>query len=109
MRMKIEEKAIIDGKLYDTAQAEQIGKWSNGFDRSNFEHTLEVLYKTDSGQHFLFGTGGAKTRYAARHGDSWSTGTEICPLSEEEAYQWAEGHLDADTVLEAFPDHVDAA
>ena len=42
------------------------------------------------------------TKYAERVGDGYSGGTEIIPVSEEEARDWAERHLSADKYEDIF-------
>ena len=89
-------KKIINGKRYDTSKAKEIGYWSNNLSNHDFNHCDEWLYKKRTGEYFLYGEGGPMTRYAERVGDMWGGGSEITPLSYEDARQWAEEHLDAD-------------
>lgn len=89
-------KKIINGKRYDTSKAKEIGYWSNNLSNRDFNHCDEWLYKKRTGEYFLYGEGGPMTRYAERVGDMWGGGSEITPLSYEDARQWAEEHLDAD-------------
>ncbi len=86
-------RKIIDGKSYDTDTAEWIGEYESGFGRGDFDWFREELYRKRTGEYFLWGEGGAKTRYAVHLYGMWAMGEAITPLSYEEARQWAEDHL----------------
>lgn len=95
-------KKIINGRKYDTDTAELVAEWDNG-DYSDFGFICEGLYRKRTGEYFLYGRGGAQTRYAESHGaTSWGGGRKIEPLSEPEARKWAEEHCDADTYEQIF-------
>lgn len=92
-------KKIIDGKVYDTETAQQVGEpWSPGdCGPSDFDFVMETLYRKRTGEYFLHGEGGARTKYAEACGASeWTGGERIMPLSYDEARDWAERHLDVD-------------
>ena len=96
-------KKIINGKLYDTETAKQVGTWSNGGSWRDFNHCEESLYRKRTGEFFLFGEGGPNTKYSKRvDQNSWSGGEEIIPLSAARAREWAEEHLDADDYAAIF-------
>ena len=62
-------------------------------DPENFDYTFEALYKTPSGNYFIFGEGGPLTFYAKRVGPTTKTGGwDIIPLSAETALEWCEDH-----------------
>lgn len=44
---------IINGKKYDTATAEIVVSWNNGFNATDFNYLREDLYKTPSGNWFI--------------------------------------------------------
>ena len=95
-------KKIINGKVYDTSSAKEIGHYENGLP-TDFDYIEEVLYRKRTGEFFLHGFGGARTKYATSiGGNSWASGEKILPVSYEEARQWAEEHLDAETYEAAF-------
>ena len=95
-------KKIINGKRYDTETATLIGSAGYSYPR-DFEYWAEELYRKKTGEFFLYGEGGAKSRYSRRTGQNeWSGGEEIRPLSLKEAQEWAEEHLDADKYEEIF-------
>lgn len=108
-------KQVIDGKLYNTETAIEIGsywigrtQW-NGLSTSDFRRVFEGLYRTKSGNYFLAGTGGHLTPYAESNGESSWGSSRIIPLSKEEAFEWAQQHLSTDEVLKEFPDMIEEA
>lgn len=89
-------KKIINGKLYDTETARELGvdSYANSGD---FNHWAERLYQKRTGEFFLYGEGGPMTKYAVSVGqNSWSGGEKIIPLNVDAARKWVEEHLDAD-------------
>lgn len=96
-------KKIINGKMYNTETAKEIGSWNNGRYRSDFYYVGETLYKKKTGELFVFGEGGAASRYAERcGGNSTCFGEDIIPLSQQDAKEWVERKLDADAYVELF-------
>jgi hypothetical protein len=96
-------KKIINGKLYDTDTAKEMGSWANAGGWRDFSHIEEILYRKRTGEYFLFGEGGPMTKYAVSQGqNSWSGGREIIPLSAANAREWAEEKLDADDYAAIF-------
>lgn len=96
-------RKIIDRKLYDTDEAEEIARHAPNTDRNDFHYLVESLYKTDDGEYFLHGAGGAATTYATSHSNGKSGGEEITVLSEDNAVDWCEDHsIDAEIMLEEF-------
>lgn len=96
-------KKIINGRKYDTDTASEVGSWWNEYPVNDFQYETETLYRKRNGEFFVFGEGGAMSKYAeARGGSGWSGGSAIVPLSYDKARQWAEEHLDADDYEAAF-------
>lgn len=95
-------KKIIAGKLYDTETAVAIG--DNGYSNpGDFHYWWETLYKKKTGEFFLFGEGGPASCYGEQFAqNSWRSGSEIRPLSEDEAKEWAMENIDADDYMEHF-------
>ena len=94
-------KKIINGKLYDTATAKELGCWGNG--HTGFTRISETLYRKCTGEFFLYGEGGPSTKYARLvDQNSWSGGAEIIPLTAAKARDWAEEKLTADEYAEIF-------
>lgn len=98
-------RKIIEGRLYDTDTAKMIGEpWSpDGIGYDDFDWCEETLYRKRTGEYFLYGEGGPKTRYARPYGQSgWQCGDRIMPLSYEDACDWAEGHLSTEDYEREF-------
>lgn len=95
-------RKIIKNKRYDTETAEMIGDYDNGFLPNDFNYINEELYKKRTGEYFLYGEGGAMSRYASQAGENWGYGEEIIPMTFESAREWAEKHLDADDYEKEF-------
>ena len=88
-------KKIINGKLYNTETAKKLGDWESDQDYRGLYHEEEVLYRNKAGNYFLYGYGGAGSKYSQQIGvNEWSSGESILPLEEEDARKWAEAHLD---------------
>ena len=102
-------KQVIDGKIYNTETALEIGNWWNGYGTNDFHHLDISLYRTKKGSYFLAADGGAATEYGRAVGDSRTSGSKIVVLSREDALAWAEKHLDADDVSEHFADILESA
>ncbi len=88
---------ITKGRKYDTETAREVGSYSNGGGWGDFRHYEETLYRKRTGEYFLHGKGGPMTKYAKAEGqNSWSGGSDIIPLTFDEAREWAEEHMDAE-------------
>ena len=96
-------KKIINGKLYDTDTAKEVGSIYHGNGPRDFHHYSEVLYKKRTGEYFLYGEGGPMSRYAKSCGQNqWSGSESIEPLSYKSAQEWAEHNMDADDYMTEF-------
>lgn len=90
-------KKIINGKVYDTATAQCVGEWSNGYTRRVPMWHEEALFRKRTGEFFIYGEGGHRSQYAKEVGTrQWSSGERIMPLTWDEARGWAEEKLSAD-------------
>lgn len=96
-------KKIINGKVYDTDTAKLIGSWDNGI-YGDLDSVSEDLYRKRTGEFFIFGKGGPRTKYATQTGSNnwWSGGSMIIPLTWDAAREWAEEHFDSDIYEEIF-------
>lgn len=93
---------IIKGRRYDTETAKEIS-FASSSSIGDFSSWSEVLYKKRTGEYFLYGEGGAMSKYrTAIDQNSWPGGEKIVPLSLEEAKEWAEKHMTADEYEEEF-------
>jgi hypothetical protein len=83
-------KQVINGKIYDTSKAIQIGKYQHSYP-SDLNYCIESLYKTKRGNFFLCGEGGPMSKYVKFTSCNSCTGdSKIIPLSKAEALAWAE-------------------
>ena len=90
-------KKIINGKMYNTETAKELGSWDNGYPVNDFCYFCETLYRKRSCEYFLEGHGAANSKYGVLcAGAMRCYGEKIMPLTEAEAREWAEEHLDAD-------------
>ena len=97
------------GKLYDTEKAKKLCTYEFGY-HGEFDRIYEELYITEKGNFFMYGEGGAQTRYATSDSsNSWSYGSDMFPLTQEEAYLWAEKTQKAEDLIKLFPDLVEEA
>ena len=96
-------KKIINGKLYDTDKAQELGNYE--FSRRNcFDWYSETLYRKRTGGFFLYCEGNAMSPYARRSDNGSGYGERIKPLTYSEAQEWAEENLDGDDYISIFGD-----
>lgn len=95
-------KRAINYKIYDTSTAKKIGEWDNGLSLDDLSYCSESLYRKKTGEFFLFGEGGASSKYAVHRGNNSGGGEKIIPLTYEEARQWAEECLNGDEYIGIF-------
>ena len=100
---------VIDGLRYNTATAEEIDTWWNGYAVNDFKHCQESLYKTKKGSYFIYGEGGAMSQYCEPCGDMFGSGSQIIPVSPEAAFVWASEHCDATKIEKYFADMIEDA
>lgn len=94
---------VINRKLYDTDRAEQIAQYAPNTDRGDFHYLIETLYRTQDGEYFLHGQGGAATEYAKPHNGGRTGSEQIEALTEEAALDWCENReIDGEVVVEEF-------
>ena len=94
-------KKIINRKLYDTNTAEFIANYCYGCG-GDLYFLNASLYRKKTGEFFLGGEGGARTKYGDTDGDSYFGSWDIIPLTEDEARDWIEEHCSADEYIEVF-------
>lgn len=95
-------KKIIRGRTYNTEKAQRIGSWNNGHGGGDLDYMVETLYRKRTGEYFLEGCGGARSRYAEIDGNMMASGCRIVPLSFDQAREWAEEHLTPEVYESAF-------
>ena len=101
-------RKIINGRTYNTYTSKPIGEWWNGHNRNDFQYCCETLYKNTKGAYFLYGEGGALSRYAVSNGNNTSGGETITPMTKDEAMEWAEEHLEAEEYESEFGEQEEA-
>lgn len=94
-------KKIIGGRRYDTATAKLVGEYETGY-IGDFDWVAEKLYLKATGEFFLAGKGGARTRWSTRTIDGYASGEGLLPLTLGEAREWAEEHLSVKEVENLF-------
>jgi len=103
-------RKVVNDKVYDTDKATLVA-----FDRfgapGDFSAWYEALYITKKGNYFLYGEGGPRTRYGRIvSSNSMGGGSEIIPLSEEEAFAWLQEHdIDVEVIEKYFGDMLEEA
>lgn len=96
-------KKIINGKMYNTETAVELGTGKSHLAVNNFGYYEEHLYRKKTGEYFLYGEGGAGSKYAKQQElNSFGPGDGFTPLTESGARIWAEKYLDADEYCEIF-------
>ena len=95
-------KKIINRKLYDTATANLIESYENGYLPGDFHYFEERLFQKKSGEFFLHAYGGAMSIYAECVGNGYRGSESIIPMTEEEAQEWCELHASAERYIEIF-------
>lgn len=95
-------KKIIDGKKYDTETATLIGTYEYG-NYGDFHFCREELYRKRTKEFFLFGEGGALSKYSKSLGNgAYGWGETITPYSDNSAREWVENYCDVETYEELF-------
>ncbi len=96
---------IINSKKYDIKTARKLASYDNGLPGNDFNYCAEYLYKKKTGEFFLYGFGGAATKYSECVGErSWASGEDIIPLTVEEAKEWVLRNKSGDCYIEIFGD-----
>lgn len=88
-------KASINGVNYNTNTAVKIGTSPNcGYPFNDSRWFTETLFRKKTGEFFLYGSGGALTRYADHTDpDTWEKGDKFIPLSEDQAINWTQEYM----------------
>lgn len=95
-------KKIIKNRMYDTDTARYVGRWDNDCYTTDFDYCAETLYQKRTGEYFIEGEGGARSKYSVADGNGWCGSTQLVPVSYDTARQWAEEHLSADEYIAEF-------
>ena len=85
-------KKIINGRKYDTETAREIASYSNELPCTDLYYFSETLYQKHTKEFFVYGHGGAASKYAEICFDGRTGGETIIPLSLDEAKDWVSSH-----------------
>lgn len=95
-------KKIIKGKQYDTETATALGCFHKGA-KGDLNYIREELFRKKTGEYFLYGKGGASTKYSVLvQNNTWSGSEKIIPLEFSDAQAWAEQNLKDDEYKSIF-------
>lgn len=95
-------KKIIDGKLYNTESAKEMGSYMYSGPR-DFNFFKETLYRKKTGEYFIHGKGGPASKYAKTVSqNNWTGGQQIIPVSYKKAKEWAENYLEVEEYEKIF-------
>lgn len=98
-------KKVINGKLYDTTTAKRLAFATANCSCSDFGYWEEELYRKKTGEYFLYGSGGAMTKYAkVVETNNWCSGEEVIPMTYQMARKWAEENLESNEYIRLFGD-----
>lgn len=103
-------KKILNGVRYNTEGAVEIGtaSYANSGDFQHWEATLYVTPK--SKRFFIAGSGGPMSRFSQSVGQNeWAGGSDLIPMSKEDALQWAEKYLDTEEFEKHFEGMIEDA
>ena len=99
-------KFIKRNRVYDTTTARFIGCWYNTMANTT-EKIREELYAKKNGEYFLYGTGGANTRYAKNLRDgTFTTGHHCIPMDYPAALLWAQEKLSKKEFEQEFKKYI---
>lgn len=102
-------KKIIDGKMYNTETGILVAEDDNGYGCGDFQYACEELYITKKGAFFLYGEGGAMSKYSDSSGNNSRGICKIIPLDKDEAYEWLEEYNKVDAIEKYFADRIQEA
>lgn len=83
---------MVHNRRYNTDTSDLLGSWTNNSQEES-SYFVEELYQKRSGEYFLYGKGGSKSRFAKQVGSQWLSGEKFIPLTWDEAKAWSEKHL----------------
>jgi len=102
-------KSIIDGRRYNSDTSTKIAEYSWGY-RSDFHYYSEELYRTPKGAWWMYGDGGAASKYSrADEGGGSSGGERVFTLTATEVREWLEQHDRCDALESHFGDVLEDA
>lgn len=98
-------RKIVDGVRYNTENSYYLGTASRYFPGNVYYWTADLYVTKKTNKYFLAGEGGAWSQF----GDGSNHDEKIIPLSEYEAFEWAQEHLETHEVEEYFVNLIEEA
>ncbi|WP_144231788.1 hypothetical protein [Lactobacillus gasseri] len=94
-------KKRIDTLLYDTDTAKELAQYVSPFPYNDVRYYSEWLYKKRTGEYFLYGEGNPGSPWAEKvpYDNAYIAGSDIKPLTFEQAKRWFEKAYNADSEL----------
>lgn len=93
----------IKGRRYNTKSARRIASWTNNLPTSDFRVVEETLFQKRTSEYFLYGKGGPQSSYGeVKEDGSIGYGSEIIPLTFEQARAWAQEKLSSEEYRQSF-------
>lgn len=99
---------IVNKKRYNTETAESIAVESK-YAVNDFSYWREELFLTASGNYFIYGDGGAASRFSKSDGGTHYGSSDIIPVSVGNAYRWLERYGFHEEIERLFPGEVEDA
>jgi hypothetical protein len=94
------KESSFDEKEYSPQSSQKLAEWSPG----GFRDEAETLYRTGKGNFFILAQFGMISRQRRPRGEgSWYGGTEIRPVTAEEALAWCQETGNYEIVDQYFP------
>lgn len=96
-------RKIINGKMYNTETANNVATYYYNT-TSDFDRFHEELYQKKTKEFFIYGSGGARSKYSYHNisDNSWCGSSDIIPISENEAKEWLCSHNFINTYIKLF-------
>ena len=89
---KLDIRRVIDGKVYDTATAEEVMRFPRKVHGGDDKWEDTRMYRSPKGKWFIAGEGKALSRWGDREGEYYLPGEGIELLSDQEAQALMEKH-----------------
>ena len=107
--MEVFMKKVTNGLVYNTETADLLAEKWNHLGCNDFYYCIEGLFKTKKGNYFLYGKGGAASKYAESNGKYSSEGSTIITFNETEAFEWLEENDLTSVIEKEFPHLIEEA
>ena len=98
-------RKVIDGKIYDTAVAEEVYHHDNGLSPGDFRYRAKTLHRTRHGRWFIYHEGGPMTDMAEPSSGSYTNGRDIEAIADDDTFGFLVAHSeegDAAAAIDEF-------